>query len=69
VWFFGFVLGCFPVAVAVWQVGLFLVNQHGAMLAWAVREQKTMLATLFFRGLGVLVVSKLKIHIAARLGI
>jgi hypothetical protein len=50
--FFG--LGCFPAFVAVGQVGLFLVNQHGAMLAWVGREQNAMLATLFFRVVGIL---------------
>jgi hypothetical protein len=29
-----FCLGCFSVAFAVGQVGLFLANQHSAMLAW-----------------------------------
>jgi hypothetical protein len=40
-----FNLGCFPFAVPVGRVGLFLVTQHGAMLTWAGREQKTMLTT------------------------
>jgi hypothetical protein len=46
-------LGCFAVAVAVGQGGLFLANQHGAMLEWVGRKQKTILAILFLRWLFV----------------
>jgi hypothetical protein len=46
--FFG--LGCFPIAAAMGQVGLFLVNQHGAMLAWVRREWGRMLEFPIFCG-------------------
>jgi hypothetical protein len=40
-----FCFGLFPAAVAVGKVRLFLASQHGAMLAWVGREQKTILPT------------------------
>jgi hypothetical protein len=44
-------LGCFPVAIAVGQVGSFFVNQHGAMLALVGREMGQHVRIPYFLGM------------------